>query len=269
MTNRWKTLTALVAAFIVNAQLAAGVQEFQGPELEQFLARARIADMEKIGTGVTNPEKATLELNGITRYGVWKVIDEQKSGVTSMSRGFEIEFQDSWRTEIAAYELDKLLGLGMVPATVERTFNGRKGSIQYWVDLVMPEAERIKRQIRPTDTRDWGEQMFKARLFDNLIYNTDRHLNNMLITEDFKLRLIDHSRTFRTFDVLNEPDALQRFSKSLLARLRELDEPVLKERLGEYLSSIQIRAILKRRDAILKIAEERVKQKGEAVALYP
>ena len=40
------------------------------------------------------------------------------------------------------------------------------------------------------------------------LYNTDRHLNNILITKDFQIRLIDHSRSFRPFDTLKEPKDL-------------------------------------------------------------
>ncbi|MBI4474108.1 MAG: hypothetical protein HY646_15670 [Acidobacteria bacterium] len=267
-----KIFALLVAAIVCALNAPAAVlqmQEFQGAELEQFLTQAKITQLKRIGQGVTNPEKATMELNGTTHFAVWKIIDEKKSGVTQMNRGIEIEFQDSWRTEVAAYEMDKILGLGMVPATVERSFNGRRGSLQFFVDSKMAEAERVKNKIQPPSPADWNYQMFKVRLFDNLIYNNDRHLNNLLITEDFKIRLIDHSRSFRPFAQLKEPKMLTRFSRSLLAKLKELNEPLLKERLGKHLSTFQIQSILKRRDAILKIADELVKQKGEAAVLYP
>lgn len=271
MTNRRKFFCYLALAVLALTTMSppAAAQEFQGRELEKFLSEARFTAVKRIGQGVTDPERATLELNGTTRFGVWKIIDEKRSGATQMNRGIEIEFQDSWRTEIAAYEIDKILGLGMVPATVERSFNGKKGSVQYWVESKMPEAERVKKKISPPNTKDWNEQMFKVRLFDNLIYNNDRHLNNLLVTEDFKLRLIDHSRAFRPFNELKEPKTLQRFSRSLLAKLRELNEPMLQERVGEYLTIAQIRTMLRRRDVILKLADELVKQKGEAAVLYP
>lgn len=39
---------------------------------------------------------------------------------------------DRFELEIAAYELDRLLGLGMVPVTVPRTVNGQKVALQFW-----------------------------------------------------------------------------------------------------------------------------------------
>ena len=118
-----------------------------------------------------------------------------------MDRGVEIEFQDSWRTEVAAYELDKLIGLGMVPATIQRIYDGKQGSLQFWLDyessrVKMNEETRVKNKLTPPNPIDWNQQVAKVRLWDNLIYNTDRNLGNLLITEDWKIRLIDHSRTF-------------------------------------------------------------------------
>src|SRR5215468_11040922 len=108
-------------------------QVFQGSAIEEFLNQAKITGMKDIGQGVTLPQKATLELNGVTEFGVFKTIDESAK-VKQLDRGVELEFQDSWKTEVAAYELDKLIGLGMIPATVERTVDGKHGSMQFFVD---------------------------------------------------------------------------------------------------------------------------------------
>lgn len=258
---------AILAPVLFTPELVAQ-NAIQSAELEQFLAHAKITALKAIGTGVTLPHKATLELDGTVKYGVWKTIDD-KAAVKQLDRGVELEFQDSWRTEVAAYELDKLIGLGMVPTTVERIFDGKHGSIQFWVDSKMSEAQRLEKKITPPNPERWNLEVQKTRLFDNLIYNTDRNLNNLLITEDFQIRLIDHSRTFRPFAHLKEPKGLTRFSKSLLESLRELNEPVLKEHLGKYITGYQIQGILKRRDAILALADKLVKEKGETAVIYP
>jgi len=242
-------------------------QTFQGSNIEEFLSRAKITGIKDIGLGVTLPVKATLELEGVKGYGVFKTIDESAK-TKQLDRGIELEFQDSWRTEVAAYELDKLMGLGMVPATVERTYDGKKGSLQFWVDSKMSEAERVKKKLQPPRTFEWEEQVARLRLFDNLIYNTDRHLNNLLITEDWKIRLIDHSRTFRPFEQLKDQKQLTRFSRSLLEKLETLNEPLIKERLGKYLTPYQIQGLLKRRDAILALAQKLIGEKGAGAVLY-
>jgi hypothetical protein len=105
-------------------------------------------------------------------------------------------------------------------------------------------------------------------LFDQLIDNSDRHLNNLLITSDFQLRLIDHSRSFAANDELRYPARLTRFSRSLLEGIRRLEFDDLKERLGRHLRDGQIRAMLTRRDAILELARQRVAEFGEDAVLY-
>jgi len=84
----------LVVAVVICASnvpsLAAQTQEFQGEGLEQFLKQAKFTALKRIGQGVTNSEKVTLELDGRTEFGIWKIIDVKRSGVTPMDRGIEI-----------------------------------------------------------------------------------------------------------------------------------------------------------------------------------
>jgi len=242
---------------------------FQGEAVEQFLLRARMTAIREIGQGITLPRRATLELDGVTHFAAFKTIDDSKPGYTPLARGGEFNFQDSWRTEIPAYEVDKIIGLGMVPATVERVLGNARGSLQFWVESIMPESERVKKRVRVPDVEAWDQLSFKVRLFDNLIYNTDRHLNNILVTKDFQIRLIDHSRSFRPFDTLNRPKDLTRFSRSLLEGIQKLEEKDVTARVGQHLTPNQIRGLLKRRDAILALARSLVAQKGEAAVLYP
>jgi hypothetical protein len=265
------SLGALSAAVFLTAiagwSQGAG-QEFQGASIEQFLTKAKITSLKRIPEGVTLPQKATLELNGIKQSAVWKTIDEGPMPVKVMSRGPELQFQDSWRTEVAAYELDKLIGLGMVPATVQRSRDGEAGSLQFWVDSAFDDGERLKKRLEPPNPKEWNQQRAKVHLWDNLIYNTDRNVGNLLITSDWKIRLIDHSRTFRPFDTLQDPGSLTIFSQSMLVKLQELNEPALKQHLGKYLSPSQIQGIIKRRDAILALSRKLVAEKGAAAVLY-
>jgi hypothetical protein len=243
---------------------------YQGPELERFLLNAAVVKMKSIGRGVTLPQRATLTLDGTTHDGAWKTIDESKSGVTQLSGGqSEIDFEDTYRAECAAYQLDRLLALDMVPATVERVINGKRGSLQFWIAPNIPEAERYKKKLQPPDVEAWNRQMFKVRVFDNLIYNTDRNLNNILITPEWQIRLIDHSRAFRKQATLRDVKSLTRFSRSLLDSMKGLTEPVLEDRLGRYINIFQIRGLLQRRDKIVELAARLAAERGEAAVYYP
>jgi hypothetical protein len=244
-------------------------EQFQGPAAEQFLLKARLRSIKNLGTGVTLPQRAELELNGVQHSAVFKTIDDRKGGVTQLQRSSEINFQDSWQLEVAAYRVDRIIGLRMVPATVERTLNGKTGSLQWWVQSAMEEAERRKQEVTPPDLEAWNRTYQKMELFDQLIFNVDRHLKNVLVTVDFDLRLIDHSRSFRAWNELRNPERVTRFSRSVLDGLRKLEYADLRKRVGRYLVDDQIRGLLARRDAILALAATQVAERGEAAVLYP
>lgn len=265
------TVIACVTAFTSVAAVAVqeAAAQYQGQAVEDFLAKARIVSTRPIGEGVTRPLLVTLELDGVTGKAVFKSIDERKSGVTTLADGSsEIDFQDSWQTEIAGYLFDRMIGLEMVPATVRRRVEGKTGSMQFFVEGMIPESERLEKKLSPPDLDEWNERVYKVRLFDELISNADRHLKNIQVTKDFSIRLIDHSRTFRVNRSLRDPNVLQRFSRSLLDRISRLEKKEMQKQLGEYLTSAQIERVLQRRDAILELVKKRVAEKGEAAVLY-
>jgi hypothetical protein len=243
----------------------------RGEEAEAFLRAAEIVARNSISVGITHPQQVTLRDGTRTLRGVWKTIDESKQGVTEMQGGgFQVDFRDTYKFEIAAYELDKLIGLDLVPPTVERQIKDEHGSLQLWVEGVMTEKDRLKAKIEVPDPESWNEQIYKARLMHQLTYDTDyNNTTNILVDPVFRIYVIDFSRAFRKYDALLAEKDLARFSRSALEGLRRLDRPVLEEKLGRWLSTHEITALLKRRDRILALAERRVAEKGEAAVLYP
>ena len=234
------------------------------------MKKARVVTTVKLGTGITEPEKVTLEVDGVTRFGVFKNIDEYKPGMSRMADGtLDLGYQDSWQTEIAAYVVDRLIGLGLVPATVERSVKGRTGSLQWFVESEMTEAQRAERNVVPPDLEAWNRLMFKVRLFDQLIANVDRHMKNLLVTKEFDVRLIDHSRSFRPTKDLKAPGDLTRFSKALLDGIARLEKKELTKQTKRYLRADQIDRLLQRRDAIVALAKKLIAERGEAAVIYP
>ncbi len=100
---------------------------FEGEEAENFLKIARVLKMKSIPVGVTLPQQATVTDGVRTARAVWKTIDEHSAVKHFDGGGFELGFSDSYKHEIAAYELDKLLGLRLVPPTVERRIRDKWG----------------------------------------------------------------------------------------------------------------------------------------------
>ena len=269
-----RTRLVTVMAAIVAAASTLGAQTpetagYQGTQLEIFLREAKITAMAETETGITRPSKSTLETSELTHPALFKTVDILKRGTTRFPDGStEFNFQDSWKFEVAAYELDKMIGLDMIPATVERRYKGDRGSMQWWIDDARSELDRANDRIPYPDPSAWAKMLYNMRLFDALIYNVDRNATNILISPDWRICLIDHSRSFRDNKELRAPEGLTRFSRSLLDGIRRLDQDMLKERLNDYLTPFQIRGILARRDLILEHAAKFVAERGEDVALY-
>ena len=243
----------------------------EGEEAEAFLRSAKVVSRRPIGTGVTQSERLVLTDGTRQLRGAWKIVDLFKPGTTRFQDGtVEMDFRDSWKFEVAAYELDKLLGLRLVPPAVERTIDGKRGSLQIWVEGVVTEDELRKRGTQDPDAAHWNRQMYDCRLLHELTYNTDfRNVRNVLVDPSFRIYVVDFSRAFRTLTFLMAADDLDRFSRTTLERLERLDEPMLQQRLGRWLQGRQISGLLKRRDQILDLARRRIQEKGEKAVLLP
>ena len=236
--------------------------------MEQFLLNANVVQRKTLGQGVTNSERATLSDGQVQHDAHIQSIDLQKSSFTS-KRGTELNFKDSYKFNIAAYRLDKILGLNMIPVSVERKVGGKTSAITWWVDDKMfDEVDRKKQGLEPPNKDDWNKQMYVVRVFDQLIYNTDRNLGNLVIDKQWRMWMIDHTRAFRLLKTLKSDKDLVMCDRKLLASMRKLDEDTLNEQLHPYLTKSEVKAMLERRDTIVKFFEDAVKSKGEGAVLY-
>lgn len=226
-------------------------------EIEKILKTAEIVKIEDIGTGITRPKRVTMKVDGGTRRAAFKSVDMERLEPVRFKDRTEMTFTDRYIYELAAYRLDRLLGLNAVPVTVERTIDDTPGSLQDWVENSIDERRRILEKLEPYDAGTLQEQRRVMNVFDVLIYNTDRNQGNMLYTPgDWKLHLIDHSRSFRL--ETGRPPALKdvpiEIPEELRARLAALEEDALKQAMKGLLSNAQVHAILKRRDKLLEEA---------------
>jgi hypothetical protein len=237
-------------------------------EVIEFLRKAKLVSMKGIGEGITNPRRCLFELNGIRMHAIFRDVDEDKT-IARMQRGTELMFRDSALFEPAAYELARMLGIESVPPAVERTVEGTSGSLQVWIEHAMTETtRRIKKKIPPPEPVMWTRQMNLVKVFDALIYNTDRNLGNLVIGPDWKLWMIDHTRAFRRHTDLQKPDSVQRCERRVFERMKELDKNTLRVRLKPYLREPEIDAILRRRDKLVAHIEQLIRERGEDVILY-
>ncbi|MFQ6037990.1 MAG: hypothetical protein ACE5LV_05160 [Candidatus Aminicenantales bacterium] len=240
------------------------------PRWEAFLRTAKIVRAEPLGEGVTKPKKLLLREGSIERSGVWKSPSGIGAGKT-----------DKWECEVAAYRMDKLLGVNMIPPTVARRFRGRKGSLQLWMDFRCSELERIENGWAiPQDKADETEKMFYLqRAFDSLVANADRTLQNLRFTQDWRLVLIDHSRCFRSSRIytdqllygkygMRKTKRFLRLPSTFVENVRTLTFERIRKAVGSYLTYVEIEAILKRKKLLLREVDELIAERGEESVLY-
>jgi hypothetical protein len=134
----------------------------------------------------------------------------------------------------------------------------------------MTEKERFLKGIDAPDPRAWNLQIYIVRIFDQLIYNLDRNLGNLLITKDWQLWMIDHTRAFRFYKDLKSTETLQETTceRQFLDGLRKLSQDSVKRELGRHVTGQQIDALMARRDKIVAFYDKRIAQEGEAAVLY-
>ncbi|MGD0922726.1 MAG: hypothetical protein ABSA70_13315 [Terriglobia bacterium] len=259
------------AAFVAAAQAQTPATEpnLTEEQKREFLLHGKVVNRKEIGKGVTHPWRLTLSDGTLTHDAAFQSIDERKNSVQFAGGPSEVGFRDSYHYNIAAYELARLLGLDdMVPVTVERKWKGESGALSWWVPWKWDEEMRRKLNLMPPNMKAWAEQTAKVDVFAKLIYDTDRNAGNVLITEDWKIWLIDFTRAFRLHTDLPKPEQLQRCERNLLEKLRQLNEKELLARTDPHLTKGEVAALLARRDRILERFQQRIAEWGENVVLY-
>jgi hypothetical protein len=266
-----------IFAFLVTPALAQFTpQEIaERAQWEEFLLTAEIVKSELVGEGVTAPYRLYIKKGDVEKKAAWKNPSGMMGG-----------FLEGWQYEIAAYRLDKLIGLDMVPVTVEREFKGKKGALSLWADnkYSLLKMTDLGEKFPESALKQTEDRKYIARLWDCLIANDDRTMQNVLYTDDWRTILIDHSRAFRSSKKYRDrlmfgtnglkksedgrPFLIRRVPRTMLEKIQALDFASIKQAVGPYLKDDEINAIIARKKLIADEISLMIKQNGEDKVLY-
>lgn len=233
-----------------------------GEEVTAFLRDAKVVKVVKKNLGgVTDAQKLLVENGGVQAHAVFRSFDRLYLKVTPY-------VHDSYRNELAAYELSRLLGLETVPPTVAWKMGRRSGSLQLWIENGQPGYHAKDKDRRPADLDRWLDEREKMRVFDALIENVDRNVGNMLVDPTGRVWWIDHTRSFGRQRKIEEPQRITRCERALFERLKAADPSIIAERLSPYIDGPEVEALLDRRTKLLALIESRIAKSGEAEVLF-
>ena len=237
-------------------------------EVEQFLRSATIVSSEPLSVGITKPFKLVLEKDGVTAHAVFHYIDESKRRAQLTSGAVIKNFIDSYRSQMAAYEIARSLGLDNVPPTIIRSVNGRPGSVQLWIEGAITEKSRVESLSKPLRPTYYQQQLYDKEIFHSLINNIDPNQGNILWDEHENIWLIDHTRSLGRDQKLFRPARVLRCSRELWNQLNNLNRSNLQETLIPRIGRWDVKALLARLDLIIDTLQKKIDTLGETRVLF-
>jgi len=167
----------------------------------------------------------------------------------------EIAEEQSFIPELAAFKLDRLLGLNMVPVTVRREVAGQWGIVQYVPDDTFSERERAVGDRLTGADCPYAKQIAAMLVFDTFINNPTRSPSAMLYGDyHWSLILVDHDQAFDAgTDQLTRSQGVDvAIGDQWRTALRRLDDALLDEELADVLDTPRLEALKKRRDTLVE-----------------
>jgi hypothetical protein len=257
-----------VLLLLASRLFSASAPRLTSEQTEAFLTNGAITGNKAIGVGITDTRRVTLTLGTLRHDAQVQCVDVVKNEAQQDDGTTEANFRDSWKYNVAAYRLGKILGLeDMIPVSIERKVNGTHCAVTWWVDNAVMEIDRRKKKLVAPDIDAWNRDTDVITVFDQLIYNTDRNLGNILIDPSWHMWMIDHTRAFRLYYTLRDKKVLSRCDRKLLERMRELNAEALIP-LKPYLNDDEIKGLLRRRDVLVQFFDDAVRKQGEAAVLF-
>lgn len=240
-------------------------------EVEKFLLTAEVTSHREIGTGVTKPKQLVFEKDGLVVHAAFNYVDQKKEHEELTDGTVEMFFLDSYRADIATYKLSRLLGLEMIPPGVERQVGDDIGVVRLWIENLESYEDWLEDGNSGTPDSLYLRRQLKDQItFDLLIRNTDRNQGNINWDRDWNLWMIDQTRSLARVTELREKEKkkFKGCSRELYEAMTALELEDVKQELGPYIGTFEIKALMKRRDKLRKLIESEIEKKGEAEVLF-
>jgi hypothetical protein len=190
-----------------------------------------------------------------TDAATWKLVRVEAGDQTVLAYFNALPREKGFVPELAAYRLDRMLGLDMVPVTVRREIAGQQGTLQFVPAATLSERERVadgKGDVAPCSLERQRRAMY---VYDALIHNPARTPLSMLYSPDnWQLMLVNHENSFSIKN--DRPTYLKNIELTIgdqwRTALLEMDDEKLRTSLVDVLDKRRLAALANRRDALIE-----------------
>ena len=230
-------------------------------ELEDYLRSATPAFVMPAGAGRTDPWKVRMDSGGTKRWAQFKYIDRPRPDPLA----------DSYKYELAAYALDKYLGLGRIPPVVERAINGYPGSLQIFVEDAFSETVRKSQGVPVDDPKAFDRAMADLRVFLNLVGDTcgsERDRDILIQRKTGRLYAVDFSRAFAPTKGTVLGCEIRSCSRSFYHKLLDWNKKSVRALVAPYLNEEEVQALEARVGSVLQMIRTLIETRGEGAVLF-
>ncbi len=229
-------------------------------DMEYYLANAAVIGYHREAVpGRTAADNVDLDDGKTKRRAMFKTVDSRRP----------TQIPDSYKYELAAYALDKLLGFEKIPPIMEREIESTKGSLQIFVQNCFGLDKQQRENLTPPDSQAFVNALEEINIFENLVYNERNELDDILIQkESWKTFRVDFSEAFLPIPDLIPEQKITRCSKTLFQNLQKLSDEVIKARLKNYLNDEEMSALFSRKALIIKTLKKLIEEKGKRAVLF-
>lgn len=227
--------------------------------LEKALRECKVVSIEKDEPGRTSPWVITFAEGCAVQRALFRYVDRPRPQPMA----------DSYKYDIAAYELTKLLGVEMIPPVVEREIEGRKGTLQVFLENCIREKDRRRKKLEPPHPKAFSNALEETKVLENLTYDECQDADDLYVhRDDWRVCRVDFSEAFAPMPELLPGCDITVCSRKLYDGLLKLDEETVKSALRRYLSDEEIGALLIRRSLLVEKIKTLIGEKGEEAVLF-